>query len=89
MLSAATTASLKRDQGGESGNISIFMPMMNEMAKAINALSEQVTHIARSVSDNQIKSDPVHIEIKTIQTQIEEIRKATDTQPLLDRDLYN
>ena len=84
MLNRATTAAMNsRLQGGGSGLE--MMPMIAEMAKAINALSEQVNIIARQVSEKpKTVANPVKIQIRQIQEKMTQLQKGKEEKAVTD-----
>ena len=91
MLRALTLSSVNsgahRDRGSAAG-ISTVMPMFSEMAKAINALSDQVNSIAKKVSKAPEKvAVPVKIQIDKIQHQMLELQKSNAASLPMDREM--
>ena len=75
-------------RGGDLGSFSAYMPMMSEMAKAINALSEQVNSIAREVSERPSKvAAPVKIQVHKIEEKMLALQKANATAAPMNREM--
>ena len=95
MLTAVTNASMNGGGGGGefrggggAGSFSAYLPMMSEMAKAINALSEQVSSIAREVSEKPGKvAAPVRIQVEKIEKKMFALQKANAAAAPMNREM--